>query len=118
MNNDDEPQTTTGAANICAAQCSQDSLEVFQVRDKNILRATWKVQGHSRKFCVEWYSSYPWLVMCITTLKTYCVYCRYCHKRGLLTDKLGEAAFVTSGYSNWKKALQRIVVLVHTGKLY
>ena len=45
--------------------------------------------------------------MCITKLKAYCAYCRYSHKRGLLTDKLGEAAFITAGFNNWKKALER-----------
>ena len=106
----ESPETTPSRNehdNDCDAQCCQDTLEVFQVTDESILKKTKKVQGHSRQFCPDWYRSYPWLVLCTTRLKAYCAYCRYCNERDLLTDKLGEAAFVTTGFNNWKKALQR-----------
>ena len=35
------------------------------------------------------------------------MYCRYCDTRGLLKDKLSDSAFISSGFNNWKKALQR-----------
>jgi len=31
----------------------------------------------------------------------------YCFNRNLLTDKLGDATFVTEGFNNWKKATER-----------
>ena len=95
------------ASQPCNAPCCQDSLEVFQVTDKNILRKTRKVQGHGRQFCSEWYQKYPWLILCVTYFTAFCSTCRYCYKRNLLTDKLGEAMFVTEGFNNWKKAIER-----------
>ena len=35
------------------------------------------------------------------------MYCRYCDTRGLLKDRLSDGAFISSGFNNWKKALQR-----------
>ena len=32
---------------------------------------------------------------------------RYCIGQGLLNDKQGDLAFITIGFDNWKKALQR-----------
>ena len=90
----------------CSALCCQDSLEVFQVTDKTILRKTRKVQGHGRQFCSEWYQKYSWLILCVKYLTACCSVCRYCYKRNLLTDKLGEATFVTEGFNNWKKAIE------------
>ena len=85
-----------------------NTLEIlFQVRDDNVLKRTKRVQGHTRQFHSDWFKRYPWLVLCVTKLKALCAHCRYIHKRGLLTDKLGEAAFITTGFKNWKKALHR-----------
>ena len=83
------------------------ALDVFQVTDATVLKRTKRVQGHTRQFCSEWFKSYPWLVLCVTKLKAYRVYCRYTYRTGFLTDKLGEVAFITAGFNNWKKALLR-----------
>ena len=55
---------------------------------------------------LDWYKSYPWLVLCTTRSRTLCSYCSSCHKRGLLTEKVpgGGDAFLTTGFDNWKKA--------------
>ena len=92
----------------CQSQCCKDSLEVFQVQDVSIINKTQKQQGQrTRQFCRDWYTNYPWLVLCCTRLKAYCAYCRYCSKRGMLRDKLSGKAFISSGFNNWKKALER-----------
>ena len=39
--------------------------------------------------------------------KSHCVHCTYCDTRGLLKDKLSDSAFISSGFNNWKKALQQ-----------
>ena len=91
----------------CDARCCQDTLEIFQVTDQSVISQTRKIQGHGRQFCVDWYKKFPWLVLCTTRFRVFCSYCRYCYRRRLLTDKLGEAAFVTMGYNNWKKAVER-----------
>ena len=46
------------------------------------------------------------IVLCTTRFRAFCAYCHYCYRRKLLTDKLGEATFVTIGYDNWKKAVE------------
>ena len=92
----------------CQSQCCKDSLEVFQVQDVSIINKTQKQQGQrTQQFCRDWYTNYPWLVLCCTRLKAYCAYCRYCSKRGMLRDKLSGKAFISSGFNNWKKALER-----------
>ena len=81
-----EPNSSTSlSGSVCTSQCCRDSLEVFQVKDDTVMNKTKKVQGQrSRQFCCDWYTTYPWLVLCVTRLKVFCVYCRYCDTRGLL----------------------------------
>jgi len=43
----------------------------------------------------------------MTKLLAFCAFCRYCFNQNLLTDKLGDATFVTEGFNNWKKATER-----------
>ena len=105
------------ASQLCDAPCCQDSLEVFQVTDKTSLRKTRKVQGDGRQFCSEWYQRYPWLILCITHFTAFCSTCRYCYKRNLLTDKLGEATFFTEGFNNWKKTIERFERHARSGLL-
>ena len=93
---------------VCTSQCCQESLEVYQEKDDIIISRTKRTQGQrSRQFCCDWYRSYPWLVLRITRLKVFCAYCRYCDAKGLLKDKLSDRAFISSGFCNWKKALER-----------
>ena len=33
----------------------QDTLDVFQVRDDTVLKRTKRVQGHTRRFCFDWF---------------------------------------------------------------
>ena len=91
----------------CDSQCCQDTLDVFQVTDESVIKMTRRHLGHNRQFCPGWYKSYPWLILCTKRLQAYCAYCRYFNNKNLLTDKLGEAAFTTSKFNNWKNALQR-----------
>ena len=101
-----EPSSSGGLQ--CESECCQDSLDIFQVRDSTILKKTRRDQGQrSRQFCCDWYTAFPWLVLCVTHLKAFCAYCRYAAKRGLLTDKLSDNAFISNGFNNWKKALER-----------
>ena len=97
-----QPESSTSVSQcacICSSQCCQDFLKVFQVKDSTIINKTKKMQGQrSRQFCCDWYTTYPWLVLCVTRLKAFCVYCRYCDNRGLLKDKLSDRAFISSGF--------------------
>ena len=106
---DQQPSLSTSGVvtvlQLCNAPHCQDSLEVFQVTNKNILKKTRKVQGHNRQCCPEWYQEYPWLIMCITYFTAFCSMCWYCFKQNLLTDKLGEATLLQKDSINGKKQL-------------
>ena len=104
--------TTSSTTLECTSECCQDSSSVlrpsFQQKSPSILSKTRKLQGNKwRQFSPEWFESYTWLVLCTTTLKAYCHYCKYCATQGLLFDKTVDSAFVSVGFDNWKKAHER-----------
>lgn len=90
-----EPSSGTAE---CNAPCCRDAVESFQVTNQAVLQNTRKVQGHACQFCTEWFKGRPWLVLCITRLKAFCNFCRYCAKRDILNDRQGDM-----GFDNWKK---------------
>ena len=99
---DPTSSTLLSGSAVCTSRCCLDSLEVFQVKDETVINKTKKVQGQrSWRFCCDWYTTYPWLVLCITRLKAFCIYCRYCDTRSMLKDsKLSDSAFISSGFNN------------------
>lgn len=103
-----EDETDLVGNKTCESQCCQNTLNVYQEKDQNIIKQTKKIQGsRSRQFCVDWYKIYPWLVLCTTQLKAFCAYCRFCLMKKLINTD-GDRAFVILGFSNWKKALERL----------
>ena len=105
---DSSDRNTHSESTICLSQCCKDSevLDVYQTKDKVVLSHTKKQQGNrSRQFRSDWYDLFPWLVLCVTKLRAFCAYCTFCVKRKLLTNQLGDKAFVVNGFCNWKKAL-------------
>ena len=63
---------------------------------------------HSRVIQTSWYRSHPWITVCTSRFKIFCVSCRSANDQGLLTfSKRSNLAFVQDGFSNWKKALQK-----------
>lgn len=95
----------------CTSECCKDSSVMrlpYQVKSLPILSQTRKLQGSKwRQFSPDWYDVYPWLVLCMSTLKAYCHFCKYCTRRGLLSDKHIDSVFVNAGFDNWKKAHER-----------
>ncbi|KAF0309845.1 Zinc finger MYM-type protein 1 [Amphibalanus amphitrite] len=77
-----------------------------QPRDAATLAKTARSQGgRSRTVCPEWYKKYSWLSVC-STGKVFCHTCVAMARQGKLTmSKSKEAAFVSDGFSNWKKAM-------------
>ncbi|XP_042035225.1 zinc finger MYM-type protein 1-like [Salvia splendens] len=57
-----------------------------------------------RGFRDVWYKDYVWLEYSTTTDAAYCFWC-FLFKRGYLAP--GDEAFVSGGFSNWKKANER-----------
>lgn len=104
---DDTP--TSKQSDKCDADCCKAGYtgEPFQARNQGIILRTRKHQGRKvRQFSTDWYKIYPWLVLCVTTLKAFCYFCRYCFTNGLLLDHVDDA-FVRVGFDNWKKARER-----------
>ena len=62
--------------------------------------------GKARCFVSSWYNQFKWIHFCQTRLK---VFCYYCVKGSSLSGRniRADQAFVTTGFSNWKKAIER-----------
>ena len=56
---------------------------------------------------VAWYSKHPWITLCLTKKKVFCIFSRYArlHKTLLFSTKYNDA-FSLKGYDNMKKALE------------
>ena len=92
----------------CVLDCCTDDInDPCQVRNPEIISQSRKRQGSKyRQFQPVWYERYPWLVLCMTKLKAFCHLCKYCTKNKLL-EHPSDSAFVSLGYDNWKRALER-----------
>ena len=91
----------------CARVCDEQGITPFQPKDSSTIERTRRRQGQkSRLFSPTWYVTYPWILLCTTRARAFCVYCRYCVEKGLSLAKK-EDAFVASGFDNWKKAHQK-----------
>ena len=89
----------------CQAVCCSNINAIYQPSDKETLA---NLANQGRNFMVNWYKRYPWLTVCRTKNKVFCIYCRYAEKQKMLTfSKRNESTFTTTGYSNWKKALEK-----------
>lgn len=94
-----ESQTT------CTAHCCASVEKKFQPVDKATLDM---IATEKRNFQPQWYKQFPWLTICLTYKKVFCLYCRYATHHHLLSfSKMGEKAFTETGFQNWKKALEK-----------
>lgn len=93
---------------MCSSECCEESLLPFQPKDSAVINCTRRKQWvKNRAFSPTCYTSYPWL-MCTTSCKAYCTYCRYCSRKDLLClARKKEDSFVNTGFDNWKKACKR-----------
>ena len=111
--NQDEPNNEPSNEHntICSKQCCElDPINQspYQITNQQTLSQTKKLQGRRyRQFCVEWYTAYPWLYLCLTSLEAFCHLCKFFHQGGNLLDKNLDDAFITTGFNNWKKARER-----------
>ena len=99
-----EDEDTLEAQTTCSARCSSNE-KGFQPVDKPTLDM---IATEKRNFQPQWYKQFPWLTMCLTYKKLFCLYCRYATQHHLLSfSKMGEKAFTETGFQNWKKALEK-----------
>ena len=92
--------------NSCKAPCCTTSI-INQPRDKCLLNKTKTIQsGKARCFLSSCYSQFKWIHFCQTRLKFFCY---YCVKASSLSGRniKADQAFVTTGCSNWKKAIEK-----------
>lgn len=71
------------------------------------IKQSGKQKSHSRTIQSAWYSAYPWISVCTAQYKVYCATCRAANHQGLLNPKPMKSPFVYSGFTNWKKALEK-----------
>lgn len=103
--------------NTCSSSCCQETLSPFQPQDAAVISNTKRKQGKRyQAFSPTWYTSYPWLTLCTTRSKVFCMYCRYCSRKVLLgLAKKGEDSFIDTGFNNWKKAHERFSLHAQSG---
>ena len=56
----------------CTAQCCASTEKAFQPIDKRTLSI---LTFNKRNFQPQWYKRFPWVSVCTTVKKVYCVYC-------------------------------------------
>ena len=60
-----------------------------------------------RSFCSSWYQKYPWLHYQEASDSVLCFHCRVAERQHLPGVTLNRDAFITVGFTNWKKAIER-----------
>ena len=81
------PTNTTEIS--CSSECCKDRLTPNQPNEPSVLNLLQREQEKwVRRFSPSWYSQYPWLTVCTTRLKVFCIYCRYCSINELFINKI------------------------------
>ena len=75
----------------CTATCCSDrdmTQKPNQLSDREFIAriSQWKQGDRKRYFNNSWFKSFPWLMLCNTTGKVYCCYCRYMSHAGKLSE--------------------------------
>ena len=97
-------QVSTCNESACTADCCIDLTKVYQPTNKVVLESLF----NQRNFRSEWFKQYPWLTVCLTKRKVFCLPCRYTFVNKLLTfSKNCSPAFIEDGFNNWRKATKR-----------
>jgi len=61
-------------------------------------------KGRCLTFQASWYSKYPWLHFSVTLQR---ILCFYCSRAPVSPDSHPEPAFITKGFRNWRKAIEK-----------
>ena len=87
-----------------------EQLTPHQPRDKATIDATRQKVGEKRRFLnPKWYKDFTWIHFCGTQKNIFCYCCLQSYSKGLLTmTKKYDHAFILYGFSNWKKARERL----------
>ena len=109
VNQDIGENAGSTSTTTCTSDCCKGGLVPYQPTEIGELQLLQRKQGQRyRRFSPSWYSTYPWITVCTTKGKAFCVYCRYYSSKGLLQlAKKGDDAFILAGFDNWKNALEK-----------
>ncbi len=100
-----DTDSSQAVATSCAGPCCSTPEKAFQPNDQQTLAL---LTVKKRNFQPQWYRQFPWLTVCISSKKAYCLYCRYAVQQSLMVfSKMGEKAFTEDGFQNWRKALEK-----------
>ena len=90
----------------CTALCCISTEKAYQPTDKQTLA---KFTTKKRNFQPQWYKQFPWVSVCITNKKAYCLYCRYATQHNLISfSKMGEKAFTVNRLSKLAKSCGKV----------
>ena len=102
---DPSNSTADSEPSRCSALCCITTNKTFQPTDKQTLV---KLTAKNRHFQPQWYRRFPWISVCNTNKKVYCLYCRYATQHNLISfSRMGEKAFTETGFHNWRKAIEK-----------
>jgi len=100
----DKPATESEISG-CSHQCCSDETKAFHPMDKPTLQS---LRIKNRNFQSSWLKEFPWISVCVSRKKAFCLYCKYAKNHELFTySKCGEKVFTDVGFQNWKKAVAR-----------
>ena len=68
---------------------------------------TQREKGRTLNFQQHWYTKFPWLHYCPQLQAVICFSCATADSQDLLKTERCEQAFISAGYKNWKKALEK-----------
>ena len=102
---------------VCLSECcacTGTTPTPFQPKDTAMTHHTWRQQDHL--FSQGWYTTYmyQWLTMCCTRFHVLCIFCCFCVQNSLCSWLKKEDAFVTTGFDNRKKALEKFFFNSHS----
>ena len=111
----DSTDDDEGSTYLCQCQCCLDPYTPNQPKDLSTFGVSHTYQNkgkcmktYLRHIQPNWYSKFPWISVCTTYFKIYCVTCRSAKYRNLLTyPKHSKSTFIDDGFQNLKKALER-----------
>ena len=113
----DHSATLSILSSTCTCQCcakpetpypSQVSDSKKAVAHHSKERKGGHLKTYTRKIQPSWYGKHPWISVCTSRYKIFCLTCHGAKQLGLLRlSKYQTSVFINEGYGNWNKALQR-----------
>ena len=104
---DDEKDSKIECKAVC---CNPERETPNQPTSSQVLAATRRSQGkQTRSVQPSWFKQYPWLTLCESRKTLFCFYCSRAEHKNIITfSTKADVTFSKGGFSNWKKAGERL----------